>query len=156
VLASFLNPTINEQYLRSTELALPVRLFLGGYGSFLKARCVRIGQIRSILIRLVEHFSPAAGISHIFLDQCRDQPDIVVGRDLAAGDFFYLQGFNPLVGNAVEMHEGTFCQRFGIGLRRQHLGHFHLPAGTVNRLLSQLDARYVAQTREGCRIQFGG
>jgi len=47
-------------------------LFLGGYYVFLDAWSVRVGQIRSILIRLIEHFSSAAGIFRIFLDQRRD------------------------------------------------------------------------------------
>jgi hypothetical protein len=55
-----------------TEPALPVRLFLLGHPIFLKARGVRVGQIRSILIRLIEHFSPATRISAVFLDQRRD------------------------------------------------------------------------------------
>jgi hypothetical protein len=46
--------------------------FLGGYCVFLDAGCVRVGQIRSILIWLIEHFSSAAGIFRIFLDQRRD------------------------------------------------------------------------------------
>jgi hypothetical protein len=72
VLVSFLNLTINEQYLSSTELALPVCLFLGGYRIFLKARCVRVRQIGRILIRLIEHFSLATRTSILSLDQGRD------------------------------------------------------------------------------------
>jgi hypothetical protein len=46
--------------------------FLGSYYVFLDAWGVRVGQIRSILVRLIEHFSSAAGIFRIFLDQRRD------------------------------------------------------------------------------------
>jgi NADH:ubiquinone oxidoreductase subunit H len=55
-----------------TEAALSVRLFLGGYRIFLKARCVRVGKIRRILIRLIEHFSLATRTSAVFPDQRRD------------------------------------------------------------------------------------
>jgi hypothetical protein len=65
-------PKLNECCLTLSESALSVPLFLGGYRIFLKARCVRVGQIRGILIRLIEHFSSAAGISGVFLDQFRD------------------------------------------------------------------------------------
>src|SRR5262245_6606278 len=61
------------------ELALPARLFLSGYGIFLKARCVMVCEIRSILVWLIEHFSPAARISPVLLDQLCDEPDIFVG-----------------------------------------------------------------------------
>jgi hypothetical protein len=43
-----------------------------------EARCVRVGQIRGVLIRLIEHFSSAAGISCVFLHQSGDEPDIVL------------------------------------------------------------------------------
>src|SRR5439155_17284458 len=50
-----------------------------GYGIFLKARCVRVGEIRRFLVRLIEHFSSATRISSVFLDQLGDEPDIFVG-----------------------------------------------------------------------------
>jgi hypothetical protein len=53
-------------------LPFPVRLFLGGYRIFLKARRVRVSKIRRILIGLIEHFSAATRISAVFLDQRRD------------------------------------------------------------------------------------
>jgi hypothetical protein len=64
------SPAVFGQKL--AEAALPVRLFLVGYGIFLKARCVRVGEIRRILVRLVEHFSSATRILRVFLDQRRD------------------------------------------------------------------------------------
>jgi hypothetical protein len=47
-------------------------LFLGRYYVFLDAWCVRVGQIRRILIRLIEHFSLATRTSAVFPDQRRD------------------------------------------------------------------------------------
>jgi hypothetical protein len=49
-----------------------VRLFLRSYGIFLKARRVRVGEIRRVLVGLIEHFSSAARISAVLLDQRRD------------------------------------------------------------------------------------
>jgi hypothetical protein len=47
-------------------------LFLRGYCVFLKTRRVRVGEIRRILVGLIEHFSSAARISAVLLDQRRD------------------------------------------------------------------------------------
>src|SRR5438034_11136899 len=47
-----------------------------GYGIFLKTRCVRVGEIRRILVWLIEHFSSATRISSVFLDQLGDEPDV--------------------------------------------------------------------------------
>jgi len=54
-------------------------LFLRSHRAFLKTRRVRVSEIRRILIGLIEHFSSAARISAVLLDQRRDQPDIFVG-----------------------------------------------------------------------------
>ena len=54
-------------------------LFLRSHRAFLKTRRVGVGEIWGILVRLIEHFSSAARISAVLLDQRRDQPDIFVG-----------------------------------------------------------------------------
>ena len=47
-------------------------LLLRSNRAFLKTRRVGVGEIRRILVGLIEHFSSAAGIFRIFLDQRRD------------------------------------------------------------------------------------
>jgi hypothetical protein len=54
-------------------------LFLRSDRVFLKTRCVGIGKVRCILVRLIEHFSSATRISAVLLDQSGDQPDVLVG-----------------------------------------------------------------------------
>jgi hypothetical protein len=46
--------------------------FLGSHHTLVEARGVKVGQIRRFLVWLIEHFSSAAGIFLIFLDQLRD------------------------------------------------------------------------------------
>jgi len=46
--------------------------FLGGYHTLVEAWGVWVGQIRRLLVWLIEHFPSAAGIFPIFLDQLRD------------------------------------------------------------------------------------
>src|SRR6266513_124834 len=102
----------------------------------------------------IERTIETPGISRVFLNQRSDQPNIILGGHLSAGDFFYFQGANPLVGNAVKMHKGTFGERFSVGVRRKHLCDFHFPCCTVNRFVSQADTWYVAQSCESGRVQF--
>ena len=52
---------------------------LAGNHIFAETRRVGVGEIRRVLIGLIEHFSSAARISAVLLDQGRDQPDIFVG-----------------------------------------------------------------------------
>ena len=47
-------------------------LFLRSNRAFQKARRVGVGEIRRILVGLIEHFSSAARISAVLLDQRRD------------------------------------------------------------------------------------
>src|SRR5438552_7744302 len=61
--------------------------FLGGHHLLVEARGVRVGQIRRLLIRLIKHFSSAAGIFRIFLKQVGIKPDVFVWINLASGDF---------------------------------------------------------------------
>src|SRR5437773_2982628 len=78
-----------ESHLRSGALARKTaassiygELFLGGYYVFLDAWSVRVGQIRSILIRLIEHFSSQEETFRTFLNQPPDNPIISVGEAL--------------------------------------------------------------------------
>ena len=41
----------------------------------------------------------------------------MVWIDLAAGDFFHLNGLDPFVSDSIKMMKGLFCQRVGIGSR---------------------------------------
>jgi hypothetical protein len=49
-----------------------VDLFLRSNRVFLKTRRFRVGEVRCILVRLIEHFSSTARISAVLLDQRRD------------------------------------------------------------------------------------
>ena len=64
--------------LNMTVPVSPRGLVLAGNHIFTDARRVRVGEIRRILVGLIEHFSSAAGISAVLLDQSRDQPNIFV------------------------------------------------------------------------------
>ena len=46
--------------------------FLGGHHTLVGTWGVWVGQIRRLLVWLIEHFPSAAGIFPIFLDQLRD------------------------------------------------------------------------------------
>jgi hypothetical protein len=59
--------------------SLAFGLFLRSHRAFLKTRRVGVGEIRRILVGLIEHLSSTTRISSVLLDQRRDQPDIFVG-----------------------------------------------------------------------------
>src|SRR5438552_616835 len=82
--------------------------FLGGYGTLLVTRSVRIGQVRRFLVRLIIHFSGAAGIHSISQDQFGVEPYILIRVDLSARNFFHFDVLDPLVSDPLEMVEGAF------------------------------------------------
>ena len=68
--------------------------------------------------------------------------------DLTSGDFFHLDGLDPLIGHAIKMEEGFFRQCVGIGVGRKHLGHSHFFGRGVEGLLGDRDRRNVLQAAD--------
>ncbi len=61
-----------QRSLNMTVTVSPRGLVLAGNHIFSDALRVGVGEIRRILVRLIEHFSSAARISAVLLDQRRD------------------------------------------------------------------------------------